>query len=141
MDKKETLSTFSISVRVYYEDTDAGGVVYYANYLRFMERARTEWLRHLGFEQDELFKSEGVVFAVRSAKLEFIKAARFNDILTVSVRITDQGKASVNFEQIVTHDDEIICRGEIRLACLDVHTFVPRPIPDAVAENMQSRTL
>ena len=72
---------FSIPIRVYYEDTDAGGVVYYANYLRFMERARTEWLRHLGFEQDELARDPGVLFAVRSAKLEFLKPARFNEVL------------------------------------------------------------
>ena len=72
-------AVYSLSVRVYYEDTDAGGVVYYANYLRFMERARTEWLRSLGVEQDELGTSQGVVFAVRSATVDYLKPARFND--------------------------------------------------------------
>lgn len=126
------MSTFSISVRVYYEDTDAGGVVYYANYLRFMERARTEWLRSLGFEQDALSKDEGVVFAVRSAGLEFIKAARFNDLLQVDVIVAATGKASVTFNQKITRGDELICSGEIRLACVDAIRFVPKSIPAPV---------
>ncbi|MBI5611719.1 MAG: YbgC/FadM family acyl-CoA thioesterase, partial [Gammaproteobacteria bacterium] len=92
---------FSISVRVYYEDTDAGGVVYYANYLKFMERARTEWLRGLGFEQDELSRTEGVIFAVRAAQVEYLKPARFNDALEVTVELARRGAASINFKQEV----------------------------------------
>lgn len=130
---------FSISIRVYYEDTDAGGVVYYANYLRFMERARTEWLRDLGFEQDELSQQDGVVFAVRSASLEFIKAARFNDMLQVDTIVTAIGKASVTFEQTIARGDELICSGEIRLACVDAIRFVPKPIPANVAARMTDK--
>lgn len=130
---------FSISIRVYYEDTDAGGVVYYANYLRFMERARTEWLRDLGFEQDELSQQDGVVFAVRSASLEFIKAARFNDMLQVDTIVAAIGKASVTFAQTITRGDELICSGEIRLACVDAIRFAPKPIPADVATRMTEK--
>ncbi len=97
---------FSIPIRVYYEDTDAGGVVYYANYLKFMERARSEWLRRLGFEQDELARNPGVLFAVRTAKLEFLKPARFNDLLEVTVEIRERGRASLTFGQRVRRGDE-----------------------------------
>ena len=134
------MSTFSIPVRVYYEDTDAGGVVYYANYLRFMERARTEWLREIGFEQDELSQEDGVVFAVRSANLEFVKAARFNDMLQVSVKVTNKGKASVTFDQTIARGDELICHGEVRLACVDALEFKPKPIPAAVAAKIEITT-
>ncbi len=130
------MSTFSIPIRVYYEDTDAGGVVYYANYLRFMERARTEWLRNLGFEQDELSRKDGVVFAVRSANLQFIKAARFNDMLQVDAMVTAKGKASVTLKQTITRGDELICSGEVRLACVDAARFAPKPIPAAVASRI-----
>lgn len=132
------MKPFSIPVRVYYEDTDAAGVVYYANYLRFMERARTEWLRDLGFEQDELSQQEGVVFAVRSASLEFIKAARFNDMLQVDVTVTATGKASVTLKQMITRGDELICSGEVRLACVDADQFTPKPIPAAMAAKIKN---
>ncbi len=132
------MKPFSIPVRVYYEDTDAAGVVYYANYLRFMERARTEWLRDLGFEQDELSQQEGVVFAVRSASLEFIKAARFNDMLQVDVTVTATGKASVTLKQMITRCDELICSGEVRLACVDADRFTPKPIPAAMAAKIKN---
>src|SRR3989304_1505700 len=95
---------FSIPIRVYYEDTDAGNVVYYANYLKFMERARTEWLRALGFEQDELIRRDGVIFAGRSAKIEFLKPARFNDMLQATVQVSRRGKASLTFAQEIRRD-------------------------------------
>jgi acyl-CoA thioester hydrolase len=88
-------------VRVYYEDTDCGGVVYYANYLRFMERARTEWLRALGFEQDVLATQHGVIFAVRSVALDFNRPARFNDLLRVSAGVVERRAASLTFAQEV----------------------------------------
>ena len=122
-------SIFSIPVRVYYEDTDAGGVVYYANYLKFMERARTEWLRSLGFEQDELSRTEGVLFAVRAAQVEYLKPARFNDTLEVTVDLARRGAASLSFNHHVRRDAETLCSGEIRIACLDVTTFAPTAIP------------
>lgn len=123
-------SVFSISIRVYYEDTDAGNVVYYANYLKFMERARTEWLRQLGFEQDELSRRDGILFAVRSARLEFLKPARFNDLLQATARISRRGKASLSFAQEIRRDDVVLCEGEVKVACLDTKRFTPRPIPE-----------
>lgn len=132
------MSTFSIPVRVYYEDTDAGGVVYYANYLRFMERARTEWLRSLGFEQEELSTEDGVVFAVRSASLEFLKAARFNEQLRVTAEIEKRGSASITFKQRILRDEELVCSAEIRVACIDRESFSPRPIPGKIAVKIEA---
>jgi len=121
---------FHLAVRVYYEDTDAGGVVYHANYLRFLERARTEWLRGQGYEQDVL-REQGVIFTVRSAALEFIKPARFNDLLDVSVIIRKIRGASVDIHQTVTGPSgAILCEGEVRIACIDAVTLRPRPIPE-----------
>jgi len=118
-------------VRVYYEDTDSGGVVYYANYLKFMERARTEWLRSLGFEQDRLLEEEGVIFAVRKATIDFRRPARFNELLRVVSRIKRQGKASLTFQQEIFRDvdDLLQCDGEIVIACLGATGFRPSPIP------------
>lgn len=129
---------FSIPIRVYYEDTDAGGVVYYANYLKFMERARTEWLRGLGFEQDELARDPGVLFAVRTAKLEFLKPARFNDLLDATVEIRERGRASLTFGQQLRRGDEALCEGEVRVACLDAKNFAPCPIPPAILSRLDA---
>jgi acyl-CoA thioester hydrolase len=126
------VSEFIWPVRVYYEDTDSGGVVYYANYLKFMERARTEWLRSLGFEQDELIEHERVIFAVRSVKLDYLKPAKFNDLLQVSAQIIKCGGASISFEQRICRDGVILCQGEIKVASLNAQTMSPCPIPKAV---------
>ena len=131
---------FSIPIRVYYEDTDSGAVVYYANYLKFMERARTEWLRALGFEQDELIRREGVLFAVRSAKIEFLKPARFNDMLQVTAQVSRRGKASLTFAQEIRRDGLTLCEGEVKVACLDVATFAPRPIPESIGSKIDKGT-
>lgn len=131
------VTPFSIAVRVYYEDTDAGGVVYYANYLRFMERARSEWLRSLGFGNDELARTEAVLFAVRSARLDFRKPARLDDMLEVSAMIESRGSASLTFKQEVRRGDEVLCSGEIKLACLDVQRFAPRPIPEFIVRKLE----
>ena len=130
-------AVYSLSVRVYYEDTDAGGVVYYANYLRFMERARTEWLRALGVEQDELSTSQGVVFAVRSATVDYLKPARFNDSLEVTVSPGRRGAASIVFHQEVRRQDEILCRGEIKIACINIENFSPTPMPESVIARVK----
>ncbi|MEK6551529.1 MAG: tol-pal system-associated acyl-CoA thioesterase [Pseudomonadota bacterium] len=131
---------FHLPVRVYYEDSDAGGVVYYANYLRFMERARTEWLRALGLEQDELSRDPGVVFAVRACTLEFRKPARFNDLLAVTVRVAHRGGASLTFAQQVRREGEVLCEGEVRIACLDAQRFTPRPLPPALIDRLPPET-
>jgi len=128
---------FTWPVRVYYEDTDSGGVVYYANYLKFMERARTELLRHYGFEQDQLIEQQNIIFAVRSVQCNYISPARFNDELTVTAKIIELKKASMVFEQkiVKTHQPEqILCQGEIRIACLQADTFKPCAIPNSIME-------
>ena len=133
------MTEFIWPVRVYYEDTDAGGIVFYANYLKFMERARTEWLRSLGFEQDRLRDEEGVLFAVRQVRLDFLRPALFNDALSVSVRVILRGKASLSVEQQVRNQREetrVYCRGEVKLACIDAEGFRPRPIPKRLLAEM-----
>jgi acyl-CoA thioester hydrolase len=121
-------------VRIYYEDTDSAGVVYYANYLKFMERARTEWLRHLGFEQDVLARDAGILFVVRSVNLHYRRPARFNDRLQVASRIHEVKKASLLFEQAILHEgtEETLCSGQIRVACVAVDSFKPRSIPPLI---------
>lgn len=132
---------FHLPVRVYYEDTDAGGVVYHANYLRFMERARTEWLRQLGHEQDELIKTEGLIFAVHSVTIEYLKPARFNELLDVSVRITELRGASLNAQQeVLNQAGELLCRAEVRIACVDAGTLKPRPIPKTLLPELNYAT-
>ena len=121
---------FTWKVRVYYEDTDLGGVVYHANHLRFMERARTEWLRALGVEQDVLRDRHRVLFVVVNADLHFRRPARFNDELTVSAAVKKHTAASLTFHQEVRGAaGEVLCTGEIRVACIDSDTFRPRPLP------------
>ncbi|MGB5438203.1 MAG: YbgC/FadM family acyl-CoA thioesterase, partial [Gammaproteobacteria bacterium] len=120
-------------------DTDSGGVVYYANYLRFMERARTEWLRSLGFEQDRLVAEQGVLFAVRSARIDYLRTAHFNDLLSVSAAIIARGRASLTFSQLIrrSHDDGgPVCSGEIKIACLDAATLRPQAIPDFILKEI-----
>jgi acyl-CoA thioester hydrolase len=121
-------------VRVYYEDTDSGGVVYYANYLKFMERARTEWLRSFGFEQDQLLAREGIIFAVRSVELGYHQPARFNDALQVSASLVAKGRASLTFRQEVRRADDarVLCSGRIKIACVDIKSMRPVPIPKAL---------
>ncbi len=127
---------FVLPVRVYYEDTDAGGVVYHANYLKFMERARTEWLRSLGYEQDALREEQGIIFVVHSVELTFARPARFNDLLEASCRLASRGGATLNFEQQIRHEGAVLCRGRIKVACLDATTMRPRPMPAAIAESI-----
>ncbi len=125
-------------VRVYYEDTDAAGVVYYANYLKFMERARTEWLRSLGYEQDRLRDERGMVFAVRQIEVGYHRPALFNDALEVRARVAVKGRASLTFEQeVVRADDQtLLCSGWVKIACLLVGTLRPTPIPKQLLEEI-----
>ena len=125
------MTEFAWPVRVYYEDTDAGGVVYHSNYLHFMERARTEWLRALGFEQDELKDKLGVLFAVRSLNIEYYLPARFNDRLIVTVKMMTLRGASLMLEQDVKkeNDSGVLCQGKVRIVSLTASDFSPRPIP------------
>jgi len=119
-------------VRVYYEDTDSGGVVYYANYLKFMERARTEWLRSLGFDQAQLAAEDGVIFAVHSVQLDYRRPARLDDALEVSARPSELRGASIAFEQAVYRKGELLCEGSVRIVCVDPVDMTPRRIPGRV---------
>ncbi len=127
----DSLNRFTLAVRIYYEDTDSGGVVYHANYLKFMERARTEWLRSLGFEQDRLVAEAGVIFAVSSAKIEFKSPARFNDALRVESGLKQMRRVSMLFKQQIVRDadDAVLCAADIHVACIDVSRFRPTRIP------------
>ena len=126
-------------VRVYYEDTDAGGVVFYANYLRFMERARTEWLRALGFEQDELMREPGIVFAVRRTEVDYLLPARFNESLQVRSQIAGVRGASIDFLQEIVREGEqqVLCRGLVKVACLHAGSMKPAKIPPAMREKFE----
>lgn len=135
------LKEFIWPVRVYYEDTDHGGVVYYANYLKFMERARTEWLRSLGFEQDQLRDEEGLIFAVRSVQLTYHSPSRFNDLLEITAKVIKYGRASIDFEQQVRRDGEVLCEGVVRLASLDALHFRPRPASQQLIERLNEERL
>lgn len=124
--------SFLWPVRVYYEDTDAGGVVYYANYLKFFERARTEWLRALGFEQDALRHRFGLLFMVHSVSVEYRRPAFFNDLLEVASHLEERHRVSMVFSQTVRHpgrDGLILCTGKVKVACVDEKTMRPRPLP------------
>lgn len=131
------MAGFQWRVRVYYEDTDSAGVVYYANYLRFMERARTEWMRARGFEQDRLRAEHGLLFAVRSAHVDFLQPARFNEQLDVSAEVLEVGRASLTFRQAVTRADAapVLCSARVKIACLEAESFRPKPIPDFILKE------
>ena len=133
------MNEFLWPVRVYYEDTDSGGVVFYANYLKFMERARTEWLRHLGFEQDELIEREAVIFAVRSVQVDYLQPARFNDELSVSAKLSEQGRASLTIEQGITRvsDSNLLCKGMVKIVSLRPDSFKPCAIPEQIKQKLE----
>ena len=129
--------TFHWPVRVYWEDTDAGGVVDYANYLKFMERARSEWLRALGFEQDVLRIDPGVVFVVRRVEVDYLSPARFNDALEVSVSLSRIGGASLVVEQTVNRDVTSLIAARVTLACVDAAQFKPVKIPAFILSALE----
>ena len=129
-------AVFSWPVRVYYEDTDLGGVVYYANYLRFLERARTEWLRALGFEQTALAADHRVVFVVRSISLDYLKPARFDDVLEITVEPAGIGASRVELSQRVRRGTEDLVAARVELTCVNTATFKPVRIPRSVAERL-----
>lgn len=130
-----TVNHFVWPVRVYYEDTDSGGVVYHANYLKFMERARTEWLRCLGYEQDALARDVGVLFVVRSISVDYHRPARFNDRLEVVTSIEEFRGASLAFQHTIQPAGDaqtVLVTGQARVACIDPDTFHPKAVPAAI---------
>jgi acyl-CoA thioester hydrolase len=126
---------FSWPVRVYFQDTDAGGVVYHANYLNFMERSRTEWLRTFGYSNAGMMKELGVVFVVRSLKLEYLKPALLDDLLEVTSQIKEIGRSRLNIHQTVLRSEDILVEGEVHLVCVDVQTFKPVSVPEILRKQ------
>ncbi len=127
-------------VRVYWEDTDAGGVVYYANYLKFMERARSEWLRAHGFEQDALRDGTGVVFVVRRVEIDYLAPARFNDQLDVLVALDRLERASLVVTQAVLAGPTRLVSAVVKLACVDATRFKPARIPEPILQTLAHAT-
>jgi acyl-CoA thioester hydrolase len=133
------MDSFVWPIRVYHEDTDSGGVVYYANYLKFMERARTEWLRARGFEQDALLRDRGLLFAVRRLDVDYRRPARFNDQLEVVSQVAAAGSASLTFAQVIRRAGsiELLCDARVKVACIDAERFQACRMPrDLIREMM-----
>ncbi len=122
---------FRFPVRVYWEDTDAGGVVFYANYLKFFERARTEWLRTLGHGQQALKEAgdDAAMFVVTDTRTRHLKPARLDDLLAVTVVLAERSRATLTLAQQAWRGDALLCEGEVRIACVEPGTFRPRRIP------------
>lgn len=129
---------FVTAMRIYYEDTDAGGVVYYANYLRFFERARTEWLRSLGFEQARLMEQTGIAFAARSAKLEYLRPARLDDEIQIVSRIDSVGRAQVVFDQRAERNGELLVEAKMRIASFDPQRSRAVAMPRDIYEKFKA---
>lgn len=132
------MTSFSWPIRVYYENTDAGGVVYHSEYLKFYERARTEWLRSLGFEQPELRASSNVIFVVRSMQIKYVQPARFNELLEVLSRLVELGRSRFVFEQTLLRGQEILNQATVEVVCVADGTFKPSPLPALIRQQFES---
>ncbi len=130
-------SVFSWHVRVYYEDTDAGGIVFYANYLKFFERARTEWLRAAGVNQQILMQEHGAMFVVKTAAIDYHAPAKLDDVLELKLTIEKLGRASVQFIQEAWCGDALLAAARVKVGCVDATTLRPRALPDDVAASMR----
>lgn len=130
-------SEFTWEVRVYYEDTDAGGIVYYANYLKFFERARTEWLRSLGIGQDILLREHDAMFVVKNVSADYHAPARLDDVIKLTLRIEKLGRASIQFVQEAWCGDRLLNTAHVKVGCVD-SALRPRAVPDSVAARMRA---
>ena len=124
--------TFSFPIRIYYEDTDAGGIVYYANYLKYAERARTEFLRHLGINQEEMLKNQGQGFVVRNCNISYKSPAQLDDALNITCKVTELKGVSLKMEQKLYKNDIVICEIEISLVFLSLSSMRPTKIPPQI---------
>jgi acyl-CoA thioester hydrolase len=132
------LFVYSFPVRVYFENTDAGGVVYHSEYLKFLERARTEWLRHLGFDHQALARNHRVSLVVTSLAVDFTKAARLDDNVAVSVHLESLGKVRCVFLQEIRREDDVLVRAKVTVACVTADNFKPIEIPEALKKKMEA---
>ncbi len=131
-------SVFDWPVRVYYEDTDAGGIVFYANYLRFFERARTEYLRSLGAAQHELKEQTGLMFVVKLCQLDYVAPARLDDELRLGLRISQIGRASLTFAQSAWRGEQLLVSAEVKVVCVQSLSMKPQAIPEFIVRQLQS---
>jgi len=129
-------SAFTWNVRVYYEDTDAGGIVYYANYLKFFERARTEWLRAIGVDQHALLQEHDAMFVVKNVAAEYHAPARLDDVLKLTLSIEKLGRASLQFVQQAWNGEQLLNTARVKVGCVD-SALRPRAVPDVVAARMR----
>jgi acyl-CoA thioester hydrolase len=132
--------TFSFPIRVYWEDTDAGGIVFYANYLKFFERARTEWLRSFDIEQQQLKETTGGMFVVAETKLRYLRPARLDDELVVTAKMQESGRATMTIHQQVLLKNTLLCEGTIRIGWVDVVSLRPNRIPKNIIESLKEAT-
>jgi len=132
---------FDWPIRVYYEDTDSGGVVYHSNYLNFMERARTEWLRALGFEQTHMKVDLNVIFVVHSMNIQFKRPALFNDMLNVQSKVAKVGHGSIEFLQTILRDQQVLIEARVKVACVQASVFKPVAIPAIIKDSIQNSTI
>jgi len=131
-------AAFALPVRVYYEDTDAAGVVYYANYLKFMERARTEWLERLGFPLAAFERAHRAVFVVHRVTIDYRRPAALNDALDVTVEVVDRGGSRLVLRQAVRRGDDVLTDATVHLACVDAATMRPRRLPAPLAAVLET---
>jgi len=132
------LFVYSFPVRVYFENTDAGGVVYHGEYFKFLERARTEWLRHLGFDHQALARDHGLALVVTAIAIDFAKPARLDDTLAVSVRLESLGKVRCVFAQDIRREDEVLVKARVTVASLAAEGFRPAEIPGQLRRKMEA---
>ena len=137
MNSEDSPAPFRHSVRVYWEDTDAGGIVFYANYLKFFERARTEWLRALGHSQQEMVDATGCMFVVQETTVRYLKPARLDDVLAVTVDVRERGRASLRIAQQAWCGERLLAEGEIRIGCVERATMKPHRIPGPIFEAIE----
>jgi acyl-CoA thioester hydrolase len=129
---------FTLPIRVYFQDTDAGGVVYHASYVNFMERARTEWMRGFGFTNAGLMKELGVVFVVRSLKLDYLRPALLDDLITVSAQLKEVGRSRVTLHQTVMRGEDKLVEAEIHLVSVSMESFKPVSVPEVLREQWKA---
>ena len=132
------IKTFSLPIRIYFEDTDSGGVVYHSNYLKFMERARTEWLSALGIDQRHLKQDNHIMFVVHRIDIQYKLPARFNDNLIVKSELKDIGSSKIEFRQMIYRNDEMLIDASVDVACIDSEKFKPVRIPPTIKQAMES---
>ena len=138
MSEAAAATCFALPVKVYYEDTDAAGVVYYANYLKYMERARTEWLASLGLPLAQFIARHGALFVVRRVHIDYHLPARLNDPLTVTVEVLARGAARLTLHQSILRGDALLTAAEVTLACVDAARLKPRRLPDDLAAALET---